>query len=54
MEENRTGNDRACDQTVQHERAREVDAEPVAAEVVFGAELELCRYGNLLTVSTAA
>jgi hypothetical protein len=54
MEEQRPGNDGAGDQTMQHERAGEVDAEPVAAEVVFGAELEFCRYGNLLTVSAAA
>jgi hypothetical protein len=39
---------------MQQERAREVDAEPVAAEVVFRAELEFCRYGNLLKVSAAA
>jgi hypothetical protein len=54
MKEQRPGNDRASDQTVQNERAGEVDAELVAAEVVFGAELKFCRYGNLLTVSAAA
>ncbi|HEX3372807.1 MAG TPA: hypothetical protein VHS13_01285 [Edaphobacter sp.] len=54
MQEDRPGNDRASDQTVQNERAGEVDAEPVAAEVVFRAKLEFCRYGTVLTVSAAA
>jgi hypothetical protein len=54
MEEKRTANDGSRDQAVQDDGAGEVDAEPVAAEVVFGAELEFCRYGNLLTVSAAA
>jgi hypothetical protein len=53
MEEERPGNDGAGDQAMQRERAGEVDAEPVAAEVVFGAELEVCCYGTLLTVSAA-
>ena len=53
MEEQRSGNDGRSDQTMQHEGAGEVDAESVAAEVVFGAELEVCCYGILLTVSAA-
>ena len=47
MEENRPSNDGSSDQPVQHERAGEVGAEPVAAEVVFGVELEIRGYGTL-------
>ena len=54
MQEDRPGNNSRSDQTVQNERAGEVDAEPVAAKVVFRAELEFCRYGTLLRVSAAA
>jgi hypothetical protein len=54
MQEQRPGNDGAGDQTMQRERAGEVDAEPVAAEVVFGAELKVCCYDTILTVSAAA
>jgi len=53
MKEQRSGNNSRSDKSVQHERAREVDAEPVAANVVFGAELEVRCYGILLTVSAA-
>jgi hypothetical protein len=53
MEEKRPANDGSRDQTVQHERAGEVDAEPVAAKVVFRAELKVRCYGTLLTVSAA-
>jgi hypothetical protein len=53
MEEQRTGNDGTSDQTVQQERAGEVDAEPVAVNVVAVAELEVRCYGTLLTVSAA-
>ena len=53
MEEKRPANDGSSDQTVQHERAGEVGAEPVAVAVVFGAELEVSGYGTLLTFAAA-
>jgi hypothetical protein len=53
MEEKRTANDGSRDQAVQDDGAGEVDAEPVAVNVVAVAELEVRCYGTLLTVSAA-
>ena len=53
MKEHRSGNNSRNDKTVQYERTGEVDTKPVAANVVFGAELEVRCYGILLTVSAA-
>ena len=53
MEEERPGNNGASDQAVQDDGAGEVDAEPVAVNVVAVAELEVRCYGTLLTVSAA-
>ena len=53
MEENRPADDGSSDQTVQDKRAGEVDAEPVAVNVVAVAELEVRCYDTLLTVSAA-
>jgi hypothetical protein len=55
MEEKRPANDGGSDETVQHERAGECSAEPVAVQVVVVvAELEVRCYDILLTVSAAA
>jgi hypothetical protein len=53
MEEKRRANDGSSDQGMQHERAGEGRAEPVAVNVVAVAELEVRCYDTLLTVSAA-
>ena len=53
MEEKRPGHNSSGYQAVQHKGAGEVDAEPVAAQVVFAAELEGSGYGTLLTSAAA-
>ncbi len=53
MEEKRPANDGGSNQTMQHERAREGAADPVAVDVVAVAELEVRCYETLLTVSAA-
>jgi hypothetical protein len=47
MEEQRPADDGCSDQTVEDDGAGEVGAKPVAANVVFVAELEVSCYGTL-------
>ena len=53
MKEKRRADDSSSDQPMQHERAGEGAAEPVAVNVVAVAELEVRCYDTLLTVSAA-
>ena len=47
MEEQRPADDGCSDQTVEDDGAGEVGAKPVAANVVFMAELKVSCYGTL-------